>query len=73
MNYLPADFLDEESSSKGRSSKFSSQIHARKVKALANSNKLVWDEKFDWKLSENEKKTFVELKREYGNGKGKSL
>lgn len=67
MNILPADFLEDDSTSSNKS-KFSKQQYARKMKALSNSNKIVWDEKFNWKLEQDEIEILSELKRQFADG-----
>lgn len=67
-NYFPADFYDdfnEESFSSQR--KFKRQ--ERMIKNVASSNKIHWQEKYDWILTREESIDFDDIKRNFSNSK----
>lgn len=68
-NFLPAEFYDDMLN-EHCSSKASSRKYDRKVKNVANTNKITWeDQNFDWMLNREELIALEGIKRTFANSK----
>jgi hypothetical protein len=67
VNFLPADYYDDMTDAYGL--KANARRQARIKKNIANSNKINWEEKYDWLLSREELIAFDSIKTNFSNSK----
>lgn len=70
VNLMPADFYDEAiSANQSSRSRISSKTYNRKATAIANTNKIKFEEKFDSQLDKEQIIIFSEIKQAYSSGR----
>lgn len=67
---MPADFYDEAiNANQSSRSRISSKTYNRKVTAIANTNKIKFEEKFDSQLDKEQISKFTAIKQGYSNSR----